>query len=122
MPADVYRASAAVVGALLGLATFAGELPDSFVKRRLRIVPGGHRGGALGAALMIVDQADFVLAAWALLASVYRMSARAAAAAFAAVAADTCRSTSRPCAGRPQHSTLTLQIRVQRLCRGRDRA
>ena len=87
LPADVRQASPALLGALLGLATFAGELPNSFVKRRLGIAPGRHGGGALGAALTIVDQGDFVLAAWALLAPVYRLSAREAAAAFATVAA-----------------------------------
>jgi CDP-archaeol synthase len=87
LPAGVRAASPALVGALLGVATVAGELPNSFAKRRLGVAPGGHRGGAAGVALGIVDQADFVLAAWLLLAPVHRMSVREAAAAFATVAA-----------------------------------
>jgi hypothetical protein len=87
LPAGVRDASPALVGALLGIATVAGELPNSFAKRRLGVAPGGHRGGAAGVALGIVDQADFVLAAWLLLAPVHRMSVREAAAAFATVAA-----------------------------------
>ena len=87
LPPGVRDARPALVGALLGVATFAGELPNSFAKRRLGIAPGGHRTDAAGVALAIVDQADFVLAAWLLLAPVHRMSAREAATAFAVVAA-----------------------------------
>jgi CDP-2,3-bis-(O-geranylgeranyl)-sn-glycerol synthase len=74
-------------GALLGTATVAGELPNSFLKRRLRIASGARRAGAAGVALSVLDQADFVLAAWLLLAPVHRMSVREAATAFATVAA-----------------------------------
>jgi len=87
LPDDVREAGPATVGALLGLATVAGEFPNSFVKRRLRIAPGGHRGGPAGVAIATVDQADFVLAAWLLLAPVHRLSVREAATAFAMVAA-----------------------------------
>lgn len=86
LPPGVQEASPALVGALLGVATVAGELPNSFAKRRLGVAPGGHHAGAAGIALAIVDQADFVLAAWLLLAPVHRMSAREAATAFAVVA------------------------------------
>jgi CDP-2,3-bis-(O-geranylgeranyl)-sn-glycerol synthase len=87
LPREVAQANPAVVGALLGLATVAGELPNSFAKRRLGVRPGARRGGATGVALSIVDQADVVLAAWPLLAPVHRMSAREAATVFATVAA-----------------------------------
>jgi hypothetical protein len=86
LPEAVRHASPATLGALLGLATVAGELPNSFVKRRLGLAPGGHRPGAAGVALALIDQADVVLAAWPLLAPVWRMSPREAAGAFAAVA------------------------------------
>lgn len=49
-----------VVGALIGLGTVAGELPNSFVKRRLGIAPGDRRLTPGGIALIIYDQADFV--------------------------------------------------------------
>jgi CDP-2,3-bis-(O-geranylgeranyl)-sn-glycerol synthase len=87
LPPAVARASPALVGALLGLAAVAGELPNSFAKRRLGVASGTRAGGPAGIALSIVDQADFVLAAWPLLAPVHRMSAREAAAVFATVAA-----------------------------------
>ena len=87
LPPDVREAGPLMTGALLGLATVAGEFPNSFAKRRLRIAPGGHRGGPAGVAIAIVDQADFVLAAWPLLAPVHRMSVRDVATAFATVAA-----------------------------------
>jgi hypothetical protein len=87
LPSAASDAGPATVGALLGLAVVAGELPNSFLKRQLDIGPGGRRSGAAGIAISIVDQADFVLAAWALLAPVWRMSAREAAEVFAIVAA-----------------------------------
>ncbi len=72
-----------LLGAILGVSAVAGELPNSFLKRRLGIAPGAQRNAALTA----FDQADFVLTAWLLLRPVYRMSAREAAEAFAIVAA-----------------------------------
>jgi hypothetical protein len=87
LPPAVRDTSPALTGALLGVATVVGELPNSFAKRRLGVAPGGHRTGVAGVALAIVDQADFVLAAWLLLAPVHRMTAEEAATAFATVAA-----------------------------------
>src|SRR4051812_12724010 len=87
LPPEVRDARPAVTGALLGVATVAGELPNSFAKRRLGVAPGGHRGGAAGVALAVVDQADLVVAAWLVLAPVRRMTVREAATAFAVVAA-----------------------------------
>ena len=73
-------------GALLGLGTVAGEFPNSFLKRRLGVAPGGHRAGPAGVALAVLDQADFVLDAWLLLAPVHRVTVREATIAFATVA------------------------------------
>src|SRR3954470_12539704 len=87
LPREVREASPALTGALLGVAMVVGELPNSFAKRRLGVAPGAHRGGAAGVALAVVDQADFVVAAWLLLAPVRRMTVREAATAFAVVAA-----------------------------------
>jgi CDP-archaeol synthase len=36
-----------LLGALLGIGTVAGELPNSFLKRRLGIAPGAQRNAAL---------------------------------------------------------------------------
>jgi hypothetical protein len=72
-----------LLGAILGVSTVAGELPNSFLKRRLDIAPGTQRN----AALTVFDQADFVLTAWLLLRPVYRMPAREAAEVFTIVAA-----------------------------------
>jgi len=80
LPVD---ASPVLLGAILGISTVAGELPNSFLKRRLGIAPGAQRN----VALTIFDQADFVLTAALLLRPVYRMSARETAEAFAIVAA-----------------------------------
>ena len=87
LPPGVRRASPALTGALLGLAAVVGDLPNSFAKRRLGVAPGQRRGGPTGIALSVIDQADFVLAAWPLLAPVHRMSARETAQVFATVAA-----------------------------------
>ena len=87
--ADWYRrrlpvdADPVLLGAILGVSTVAGELPNSFLKRQLGIAPGAQRN----ALLSVLDQADFVLTAWLLLRPVYRMSAREAAEVFAIVAA-----------------------------------
>jgi hypothetical protein len=80
LPVD---ANPVLLGAILGVSTVAGELPNSFLKRRLGIAPGAQRN----AALTVFDQADFVLTAWLLLRPVYRMSAFEAAEVFTIVAA-----------------------------------
>jgi CDP-2,3-bis-(O-geranylgeranyl)-sn-glycerol synthase len=80
LPAD---ANPLLLGTILGVSTVAGELPNSFLKRRLGIAPGAQRN----AALTVFDQADFVLTAWLLLRPVYRMPAREAAEVFTIVAA-----------------------------------
>jgi CDP-2,3-bis-(O-geranylgeranyl)-sn-glycerol synthase len=80
LPVD---ANPVLLGALLGVSAVAGELPNSFLKRRLGVAPGAQRN----AALTIFDQADFVLTAAVLLRPVYRMSARETAEVFAIVAA-----------------------------------
>ena len=80
LPVD---ANPLLLGAILGVSTVAGELPNSFLKRRLDIAPGTQRN----AALTVFDQADFVVTAWLLLRPVYRMPAREAAEVFTIVAA-----------------------------------
>lgn len=57
----------------------AGELPNSFLKRRLGIPPGEQRASPVGAAISIFDQADWVPIAWLLLRPMWKTSAREAA-------------------------------------------
>jgi CDP-archaeol synthase len=83
LPPALRDANPALLGAILGIATVVGELPNSFLKRQLDIPPGAQRN----VALTLLDQADFVLVAWPLLLPLYRMPPREAAECFAAVAA-----------------------------------
>ena len=79
LPAEVRDAHPALVGALLGLGVFAGELPNSFAKRQLDIPPGEQRKDAVGVAVTLADQADFVVMSLALLRPIWRWRARDAA-------------------------------------------
>ena len=87
LPAPVADANPALLGTLLGLAMWVGELPNSFLKRRLGIPPGTQRRSPGGVAISIFDQADWVPTAWLMLLPLWRMSAREAAEVFAVVAA-----------------------------------
>jgi CDP-diglyceride synthetase len=60
-----------LLGAMLGVGYCAGELPNSFVKRRLGIPPGGS-GGRLAWLQYIIDQTDSVLGCLIALRLVYR--------------------------------------------------
>jgi CDP-archaeol synthase len=82
LPEPVAAADPALVGTLLGLAMWVGELPNSFLKRRLGIAPGTRRHSPAGVAISIFDQADWVPTAWLLLRPVWQMSAREAAQVF----------------------------------------
>lgn len=53
-------------GLTLGLGAILGELPNSFVKRRLGIPSGGTTNGALAALFYVWDQVDTLLGAWPL--------------------------------------------------------
>jgi hypothetical protein len=79
LPAEVAAAPPALVGGLLGLGVFAGELPNSFAKRQLDIPPGAQRRDAAGIAISLADQADFAVAGLLLLRPLWRWSARDAA-------------------------------------------
>jgi hypothetical protein len=59
------------VNAILGLGYALGELPNSFIKRRLRIEPGRMSTGLIGALFFLIDQADSVVAALVLGALVF---------------------------------------------------
>jgi CDP-archaeol synthase len=85
LPRAVADADPLIVGTLLGAATWIGELPNSFVKRRLGIPPGAQRHSPLGEVISLHDQADWVPTAWLLLLPIWRMSARDALGMFALV-------------------------------------
>ncbi len=73
LPRDLRDAGPVVVGALVGLGIVLGELPNSFLKRRLDIAPGSQRRSAGGLALTILDQGDLVVGVWIALLPVYGM-------------------------------------------------
>jgi hypothetical protein len=86
LPDDVADAPPLLWGALVGLGVVVGELPNSFLKRRLDIAPGTQRRDAVGIALIVFDQADLVPGVWLCLAPVYVLPVATAAVAFVAVA------------------------------------
>ena len=83
LPGELRDAGPLALGLLLGAGTVLGELPNSFVKRRLGIEPGG-RGGLL---LAIWDQADFVPVVVLLLLPLWAMPLGSVVLAFAVVTA-----------------------------------
>jgi CDP-2,3-bis-(O-geranylgeranyl)-sn-glycerol synthase len=87
MPGGIRAAGPLPFAVQLGLGAVLGELPNSFLKRRLGIAPGTQRRTALGMLMAIVDQGDFVLGAWLLLAPLWTMTVTQAAIAFAVVVA-----------------------------------
>ena len=62
------------IGALLGLAYMLCELPNSFIKRRINIVPGKTSKGILGGLFFIIDQVDSMLGVILVLAIYARLS------------------------------------------------
>jgi hypothetical protein len=87
LPDHASEANPATLGFLLGLALWTGELPNSFVKRRLGIPPGERLRTPAGVLISVFDQADWVPMAWVLLTPVCPMSPRDAARMFAIVGA-----------------------------------
>jgi hypothetical protein len=83
LPPELGEASPLAYGGLLGAAVVLGELPNSFLKRKLGVAPGAS-GGVVPS---VLDQADFVLAAPLLLRPLWRMTPSQVAEAFALVAA-----------------------------------
>jgi len=87
LPSELRSAGPLRYGPLLALGTVGGELPNSFAKRQLGIAPGTQRWTAGGVALVVFDQADFVLGIWLALSPLWRMPARDLARALALVTA-----------------------------------
>ena len=53
-------------GALMGLGAMLGELPNSFVKRRVGILPGKTTTGPWSVLFYVWDQVDLLFGAWLL--------------------------------------------------------
>jgi len=86
LPSPIRDAGAWTFGSLLALGVVTAELPNSFLKRQLDILPGAQRRSLLGVAVSIVDQGDFVLGIWLFLTPIWVMPPTQALVAFAAVA------------------------------------
>ena len=85
LPDAINDSAPLLVGLLIGLGTVGGELPNSFLKRRLDIAPGQRRHSAGGVALAVLDQGDLVLGTWVALLPIWTMPVWLAAIAFAAI-------------------------------------
>jgi hypothetical protein len=85
LPDDVADAPPPLWGALVGLGVVVGELPNSFLKRRLDIAPGTQRHTPGGLALIVLDQADLVPGVWLCLAPVHVLGPATVAMAIVAV-------------------------------------
>lgn len=66
----------AIIGAGLGLGYALFELPNSFIKRRLSVVPGKRANGKAKYFFAILDQADSVFGCVLVVCLVYKMSLR----------------------------------------------
>jgi hypothetical protein len=69
-------------GVAMGAGAMLGELPNSFVKRRLGIAPGRTTRGPLAALFYVWDQVDLLTTAWPLIAVWVRPTPRIVAASF----------------------------------------
>lgn len=76
LPEPIAEANPLVVGALLGLASWIGELPNSFAKRRIGIPPGEQLQLPAGLLFSIVDQADWAPLAALLIRPIWKISLR----------------------------------------------
>ena len=87
LPDEVADAAPALFGVLVAFGMVAGELPNSFAKRRLGIAPGQQRRSRAGIAISIADQGDIVIGIWICLLPIWVMSVGEAALAFVVFAA-----------------------------------
>jgi hypothetical protein len=71
------------LGAAIGGGAILGELPNSFVKRRVGVAPGAAGKGALGALFYVWDQIDLLTLSWPLLGFWIHPSAELAGVSFA---------------------------------------
>jgi hypothetical protein len=82
LPEPVTDVNPVIVGALLGFASWIGELPNSFIKRRIGIPPGEQLHSPVGLLFSIVDQADWVPIAALLIRPIWKISLRESAGVF----------------------------------------
>jgi CDP-diglyceride synthetase len=59
-----YRDYGYLFGIMLGLGMTFGELPNSFLKRQLEILPGKSKKGPAGVAFFLFDQIDLTIGIW----------------------------------------------------------
>jgi len=85
LPGGIRDAGPLLYGVLLGLGIVVGELPNSFVKRRMGIAPGQQHTGASRVAFTVLDQGDLVIGAWVLLLPIWTMAVWQALVAFVAI-------------------------------------
>ena len=85
LPLALQSAGPWCLGGILGLDQVVGELPNSFLKRRLGIPPGGQAPSRWSALLAIYDQGDFVPVVWLALAPIWVMPPAELAVAFVMV-------------------------------------
>ncbi|MFH1241062.1 MAG: CDP-archaeol synthase [Pseudomonadota bacterium] len=69
-----YTRSGYLIGLFVGLGMTLGELPNSFIKRRLEISPGKRTRGLIGIALFFFDQVDLTIGIWIFLLFLMRPS------------------------------------------------
>lgn len=64
---DYTQANPVLLGGGIGVAATVGELPNSFLKRRLGVAPGGRARGGFGPVFYLFDQVDLLLVVWPVL-------------------------------------------------------
>jgi CDP-2,3-bis-(O-geranylgeranyl)-sn-glycerol synthase len=61
---DYTTVNPVLLGGAMGVGAMLGELPNSFVKRRVGVARGGTARGALGIVFYLWDQVDLLTTAW----------------------------------------------------------
>jgi hypothetical protein len=67
-------AKALLLGFFLGVAAMLSELPNSFLKRQFNIAPGNPASGLSSLLFYSLDQVDFLIGAWLILAIVIEVT------------------------------------------------
>jgi hypothetical protein len=67
LPLLDYERHGLIAGVLMGTGMTLGELPNSFMKRRLAIPPGQKKRGILGGLFFLFDQVDLMIGIWVFL-------------------------------------------------------
>lgn len=62
-----------IIGAMLGFAYVICELPNSFIKRRIKITPGKTEKGLIGKLFFVIDQIDSIIGVTIVLSFWYKM-------------------------------------------------